>query len=565
MNRNESLAQDLLTAGNEHFQFATQPQRVLFWTADSKGDCEVVSANWREYTGQPTEAARGLGWTAMIDPEDRPRVIDAVRWAIGAHRGFYLHYRILRPDGSTRRILHDASVRRLPSGKFNGLVGTLTDESDSAAGEQSLQHSAQRVYEFLDTVSLAAVAIAPDGKLVQVNRTMAAILGQSMRELLGTDWIANYVSPDDRARLYRLFDGEQALSALPQEFEYQIDTANGRRLFRWHLTLIRDYHGAPLSLAMMGTDITRWRQVGDQLRLTAHVFENSTEAMVITDHNNLIVSVNQAFTQLTGYARHEAVGKNPRILQSGKHDAAFYQAMWDSILTNGYWRGDIWDRRKDGSYYPKFLAITALRGDDGEICNFSAIFYDVSERKELEEKLQSLAHYDPLTGLANRMLLQTRLEYAIAAAERMDQSIALLFIDLDRFKQLNDRYGHAFGDEVLKVVGQRLSAAIRSIDTAARLGGDEFIVVLTDIRNNANAAAVAQKIAADLALPVLIAGEEIEISASIGISLYPNDEVAAQDLLRSADEAMYQAKRNSQQRIAFYGGPASDLPADDPA
>jgi diguanylate cyclase (GGDEF)-like protein/PAS domain S-box-containing protein len=553
MNRSETLAHDLLEAGNEHFQIAAHPKRVLFWTTDSNGGCEVVSGNWTEYTGQALEAAHGVGWLDVIDPEDRPRVVDALRWAIGSHSGFYLHYRICRPNGTTRRILHDASVRALPSGKFNGLVGTLTDDSDNAAGDDSLKNSASRVYEFLDGVGLAAVALATDGRLVHVNRAMATLLGKTVSELIDRDWVTDYVCSEDRSRLCRLLQGEHQ-PVPPLEFEYQIVTSRGRRLFRWHLTLIRDAAGAPLSYTMMGTDITQWRQIGNRQRLTAQMFDNSTEAMVISDHNNLILSVNQAFTRLTGYSPTEAIGKNPRILQSGKHDDAFYQAMWESILNHGYWRGDIWDRRKDGSYYPKFLAITALRDDNGQITNFSAIFYDVSERKQLEEKLESLAHYDPLTGLANRMLLQDRLEYAIATSERNGQCFALLFIDLDDFKPLNDTHGHAFGDEVLKLIGQRLGAAIRGVDTAARLGGDEFVVILADVRNRDNAETVAQKILQDLSAPLPIDGESVVVTASIGISLYPNDETAAPALLRNADEAMYEAKKNEGQRIAFYGG-----------
>lgn len=553
MNRSETLAHDLLEAGNEHFQIAAHPKRVLFWTTDSNGGCEVVSGNWTEYTGQALEAAHGVGWLDVIAPEDRPRVVDALRWAIGSHSGFYLHYRICRPNGTTRRILHDASVRALPSGKFNGLVGTLTDDSDNAAGDDSLKNSASRVYEFLDGVGLAAVALATDGRLVHVNRAMATLLGKTVSELIDRNWVADYVCSEDRSRLCSLLQGEH-LPVPPLEFEYQIVTSHGRRLFRWHLTLIRDAAGAPLSYTMMGTDITQWRQIGNRQRLTAQMFDNSTEAMVISDHNNLILSVNQAFTRLTGYSPTEAIGKNPRILQSGKHDDAFYQAMWESILNNGYWRGDIWDRRKDGSYYPKFLAITALRDDNGQITNFSAIFYDVSERKQLEEKLESLAHYDPLTGLANRMLLQDRLEYAIATSERNGQCFALLFIDLDDFKPLNDTHGHAFGDEVLKLIGQRLGAAIRGVDTAARLGGDEFVVILADVRNRDNAETVAQKILQDLSAPLPIDGESVVVTASIGISLYPNDETAAPALLRNADEAMYEAKKNERQRIAFYGG-----------
>ena len=550
----ESLAHDMLEAGNARFQIATQPKRVLFWSADALGYCEVVSTNWTEGTGQAFEHALGLGWLDAVHSEDRTMVTDTVRTAIETHRGFYLHYRLQRADGSARRVLHVAAARALPSGKFNGLVGTLTDETDTEAGENSLQHSEEQVFEFLEGVGLAAIAIDTQGRLVHINQVMAAQIGQAAESLLGCDWIGEYVSSADRPRLAKLFGTNAALSALPQELEYQVETAKGQCLFRWHLTLIRDPVGAPMSIAMMGSDITEWRRMGDRLRLNAQVFDSSNEAMVITDRQNNIISVNRAFTRLTGYEREEALGKNPRILSSGRQDAAFYRSMWESILENGYWRGDIWDRRKDGSCYPKFLSITAIRDDAGEIVKFSAVFYDVSERKEMELQLENLAHYDSLTGLPNRMLLHDRLEQAIATAERQRQHFALLFIDLDGFKPVNDEHGHGVGDEVLKLVGQRLNMVIRGMDTAARLGGDEFVVILTDIHNRENTERVAEKIIGELSEPYQVAGKTLSISASIGASLYPSDQKVAMDLLRTADEAMYQAKRDGKRRVKFYGG-----------
>ena len=544
----------MLEAGNARFQIATQPKRVLFWSADALGSCEVVSTNWTACTGQAFEHALGLGWLDAVHSDDRTLVADTVRTAIEAHRGFYLHYRLRRADGSARRVLHVAAARALPSGKFNGLVGTLTDETDTEAGENSLQHSEEQVFEFLEGVGLAAIAIDTQGRLVHINQVMAAQIGQAAESLLGCDWIGQYVNTGDRPRLAALFAANASPSALPQELEYQVETAKGQCLFRWHLTLIRDPAGVPASIAMMGSDITDWRRMGDRLRLNAQVFDSSNEAMVITDRQNNIISVNRAFTRLTGYEREEALGRNPRILSSGRQDAAFYRSMWESIIGKGYWRGDIWDRRKDGSCYPKFLSITAIRDDAGEIVKFSAVFYDVSERKAMEAQLENLAHYDSLTGLPNRMLLHDRLEQAIATAERQRQHFALLFIDLDGFKPVNDTYGHGVGDEVLKLVGKRLNMVIRGMDTAARLGGDEFVVILTDIRNRENTERVAEKIIGELSEPYQVAGKTLSISASIGASLYPSDQQAAPDLLRTADEAMYQAKRDGKRRVKFYGG-----------
>ena len=553
LERVQSLAHDLIDAGNEHFRLATQPARVLFWTADTAGACELVSGNWPDCTGQQVDDALRQGWLAVVHADDRAELLQALQLAVEAQRGFHLHYRLLQADGKARRVLHDAAARFLPSGKFNGLVGTITDESDGHTGELALERAAQQVYDFLDGIPLAAIAMGFDGRVVHCNQVMATLCGAELSNLPGTNWIERHVSPACRAQVLSLVDGLIAPSQLPAEIEYQIETPDGNRLFRWHLTLIRDFAGQPVSIAMLGSDITKWRQVGNHLRLNAQMFDSSHEAMVITDRSNTIVSVNKAFTSLTGYAPTEAIGSNPRILQSGRHDHAFYQSMWASIVKLGYWRGDIWDRRKDGSYYPKYLAITAIRDNADEIANFSAVFYDITERKALEDKLDHLAHYDSLTDLPNRMLLQDRLEQAIASAERQKSKFALLFIDLDGFKLINDEVGHPVGDEVLKIVARRLLAVIRGMDTAARLGGDEFVIILTDIGNSDNAGRVAEKVLTALSQPYLVAGLSLSASASIGISLYPNDEQAANDLLRSADEAMYQAKHAGKRQVRFYG------------
>lgn len=553
MERLQSLAHDLIEAGNEHFRIATQPAQVLFWLADTAGDCELVSANWQDATGQTTDDALGQGWLAHVAGEDRFRLRDAIRRAVTAQQGFHLHYRLQRAGGQTRWVLHDAVARFLPSGAFNGLIGTLTEATEGHVAELAQAHAVQKIYDFFDGIQLAAVAIGFDGLVVHCNQVMSALYGLAVAELRGEHWIDVFVSPESREQVAQLINGNVAPSVLPAEMEYLIETGDGRRLFRWHLTLIRDFEGQPISIAMLGTDITQWRRQGDHSRLVAQMFNSSREAMVITDRSNRIVSVNDAFTTLTGYPREEAIGQNPSVLQSGRHDRAFYQAMWTSIADKGYWRGDIWDRRKDGSNYPKFLAISAIRNQDGEVVNYSAIFYDITERKSLEDKLDHLAHYDALTGLPNRMLLQDRLEQAIATAERQGQKFALLFIDLDGFKKINDARGHPVGDEVLKTVAQRLQTVIRGMDTAARLGGDEFVVVLTDIRSAENAAWVAEKVVASLSTPYLIEGLSLTLSASIGVSIYPSDERVATELLRTADEALYLAKRGGKRQVRFYG------------
>jgi diguanylate cyclase (GGDEF)-like protein/PAS domain S-box-containing protein len=553
----ESLAQEMLAAGEEHVQIARHPTRVVFWVADPDGSCELMSPNWSELTGQPVDAAMGDGWLRRVIAADRERVEETLRDAIATRTGLFIHYSVMRADGRPRRVRHDAAVRSLPSGKFNGLIATITDESDLAAGEAMLEGSRRRVCEFLDRVPQAAIAIGFDGRIVHANPVLAEVVARNCGGLFGDHWIDGHVSPADRELVRSLIDGRTPAMDLVGEREFHIQTACGDRLFRWHLTLLRDGSGHPFCLALLGTDITDWRRVGDLQRLTAQVFANSREAMVVADRHNRIITVNDSFTRLTGYSREEAIGQNPRILQSGKHDADFYRQMWDSLITAGFWRGDIWDKRKDGTLYPKFLAITVIRDGSGEVVNYSAIFYDITERKAFEEELDQLAHFDALTGLPNRMLLQDRLEHAIAGAERQQQHFALLFIDLDGFKPVNDAFGHAAGDVLLREVGRRLAGMVRAMDTAARLGGDEFVVILTDIRHPEAVGAIASKIVESLSAPYDLSQwtpDPVVISASIGISLYPDDERGAGALLRTADEAMYRAKREGKQRIAFHGG-----------
>ena len=477
LQRTHSRAHDLLSVGNEHFQMAAHPQRVLFWCADAIGRCELVSGNWHQHTGQRPVDALGDGWLQRVSATDRKRVQEVVQWAVSAHRGFSVQYELIRADGSARRVLHDAAARILSSGRFNGFIATITDESNMAQGADTLEDTTQQIYQFLDHVQLPALAVDFNGVVVHANAALAALSGREIADLIDARWLADCVTAEDTHRAAALIDGRIAPASIPAELEFHLRAYPEPRLLRWHLTLIRDAEGNPASIAMMGNDITQWRKVGNHQRLAAQMFENSKEAMVITDRDNRIISVNPSFTRLTGYTREEAIGQNPRILQSGKHDQAFYKAMWESLSTLGYWRGDIWDRRKDGTQYPKFLAITANKDDDGEILNYSAIFYDITERKALEEELDYLAHYDALTGLPNRMLLQDRLEQSIAIAERHQQHFALLFIDLDGFKAVNDTFGHSNGDLLLQEVANRLLHCVREVDTVARLGGDEFVVL----------------------------------------------------------------------------------------
>ena len=535
-------------------------RRVLFWLVNTDGNCELIGENWTTFTGQSLADARGRGWLGPVADDDRPALAETLRRALLERRGFTLRYRLRQAAGNLRWILHQASPRLLPSGRFDGLIGTLIDTDYQPAAESDTEDTVQRIFGFLEGIKLAAASIDFDGRVVHANAALSRLLGADV-DPIGADWIGRFVVDADRQRVAALLANRNAPIDLPADIEYSIMAGGEPHLLRWHLTLIRDFAGKPHILAMMGTDITQWRAIGDQSRLVSQMFENSAEAMMITDHDNNIVSVNPAFTRLTGFSSQEVIGRNARVLQSGLHGPEFYATMWREINSKGHWQGDIWGRHKDGDCYPKFLAITAIRNAASEVSHYSAIFYDASERRAVVEELDFLAHFDSLTELPNRMLLLDRLEQALAGASRYHETVALLFIDLDEFKPVNDTWGHAVGDEVLKEVAQRLAKTIRAVDTAARLGGDEFVVVLPDIGGADNAMHVAHKLSAVLAEPHSLSnGERVTVGASIGIRLSDRGDADPAEMLRTADDAMYLAKRDGGARIAVYRPPDSAPP-----
>ncbi|CAA7625160.1 EAL domain-containing protein [Magnetospirillum sp. SS-4] len=290
----------------------------------------------------------------------------------------------------------------------------------------------------------------------------------------------------------------------------------------------------------------------EETRLAAHVFRGALEATVITDPHGRILRVNPMFTELTGYAEDEVVGLNPRIMRSDHHDADFYRDMWRSILAEGRWQGEIWNRRKNGSVFVAWESIVAVKDDGGVVRYFIGSFSDITEQVEAQRHILRLAHYDVLTELPNRVLFHDRLERAVVHATRHDRQAALLFLDLDGFKKVNDTLGHRAGDELLKEVAVRLRQCVRMTDTIARLGGDEFTIILDEISSPADAAVVADKVLVQLSAPILIEGREMYVGASIGISLYPDDGRTGEELLKHADTAMYQAKAGGKGRHNFY-------------
>lgn len=287
-------------------------------------------------------------------------------------------------------------------------------------------------------------------------------------------------------------------------------------------------------------------------KLMGKVFENAEEGVMITDAEAHILNVNQSFVRVTQYTKEEVLGKKPSILHSGNQDVAFYRRMWDVLLRERRWQGEIWNRRKNNEIYPEWLSITAVTDDNGDVGHYIGIFSDVSTESDGDERLYHLAHYDSLCNLPNRMLFYDRLRQAISRSKRNDQKIAIMFMDLDGFKEVNDEYGHIVGDELLQLVSLRVVAVLRESDTLARIGGDEFTIIITDIDDKKSIGKIATKILLSVQEMCKLHGHEFNISASIGISLYPDDGEEISLLVKQADMAMYKAKKEGKNGFRFF-------------
>jgi diguanylate cyclase (GGDEF)-like protein/PAS domain S-box-containing protein len=334
--------------------------------------------------------------------------------------------------------------------------------------------------------------------------------------------------------------------------QFKLNRPEGERWFELSASVKPMGLGKAPHFVVLSREITERKQAETEQRIAAIAFE-SQEAMVITDANLVILRINKMFTETSGYSAQEAIGKKINFLRSNRHDNDFYQTMWHSINTTGTWQGEIWDKRKNGEIYPKWLTITAVVNDEKIVTHYVGSHIDITTRKANEEYVERLAFYDPLTDLPNRRLLQNRLEHGIKVSHRINRKMAILMLDLDKFKLVNDTLGHAAGDELLLQVAARIKAQLREGDTVARLGGDEFIVFLEEIHTNDVPSIVASALVKTLMEPFnLKQCQNVEIGASIGISLFPEHGMDGNKLMDKADIALYQAKNNGRGCFVYY-------------
>ncbi len=414
------------------------------------------------------------------------------------------------------------------------------------AGQRAL---AAKVF---DSSSDAILITTPDSLIVSVNTAFTALTGFSQAEVVGRNPRTISSGLHDKPFFAAMW------AALQTQGHWRGHVTNRRKggeLFDANLTInaIRDADGAVRHYAGVIEDITETRRAHERLLLAGSVFDHAQEAIMVTDPNGVMIEVNDAFTRITGFNREEVLGQHTRMLGSGRQGKVFYTDMWHTLVRTGEWTGEIWNRRKSGEVYAEMLTISAVREADGTVLRYVALFSDISQQKEHELKLERIAHFDALTGLPNRVLLSDRLLQVLATTRRRGRHLALVFLDLDGFKTVNDTHGHSVGDQLLIALAQRMTQSLREGDTLARLGGDEFVAVLQDLGAHEDCMPVLERLRAAAAQPVLIDGKSVQVSASLGVTFYPQQgEIDADQLMRQADQAMYQAKLSGKNRFHVF-------------
>ncbi|HEY6895848.1 MAG TPA: EAL domain-containing protein [Rhodocyclaceae bacterium] len=456
------------------------------------------------------------------------------------------------PDGPVRLPTNQPAELQDLGDAFQSLIGELQESRKAltaSLGELRLAGCA------IDVMSEAVVVADAERRIVSINPAFTRISGYTPTEAIGQT-VSLLKSGRHDAAFYRAM-WNQLDNCGFWSGEIWNRAKDGRIYPEWlSITTSFDARGKVLNYVGVFSDITDRKHAETDLRIAATAFE-AQEGMFITDARGVILRVNQAFSHITGYTAEEAVGETPHLLRSGRHDAAFYAAMWQAIEQTGSWQGEIWNRRKSGEIFPEWLTITAVRDGAGRVTHHVSTLTDITQRKAAENEIKHLAFYDPLTSLPNRRLLLDRLRHALSSSARSQRGGALLFIDLDNFKTLNDTLGHEKGDLLLQMVAQRLVGCVREGDTVARLGGDEFVVMLEGLSTDPDAAveqtkAIGEKILAKLNGLYDLAGHEYHSSPSVGATVFFGHQHSVEELLKQADLAMYKSKAAGRNRLSFF-------------
>ncbi|WP_373889865.1 EAL domain-containing protein [Massilia sp. H6] len=530
------------------------------------GAIDFISDAIEDISGYPAERfmrATTDDWADIIHPEDRRMQRHLAKQALEAGASYEVEYRIIDAVGIERWVLESGQPQGVWGGEDLRVDGIIYDISARKYDQMRIEALLTEQGAILDNV-MFGVLFVRERRIVSANRRAEELFGYRDGAMVGGSTAILF--PGRAEFEQRWIDSCRERAGSPDSGE-EILFRRADGSISWLLasgSALDPAHPNDGSIWVFA-DITERKLAEEKLRLAATVLEHIADGVMVLDVSGRIIATNPAFTQITGYTEHEALGQQSSLTRRGQcphHDDGFYQQLWSELADTGFWRGEIWDNRKNGELYLSSLTVSAVRGadggasDDASVTHYVCVFGDITKVKESQDKLDHLAHHDPLTALPNRLLFHDRLRHAMIRAARAEQQLAVLFIDLDRFKNVNDTLGHHVGDELLKQVAGALASCLREGDTLARLGGDEFIVLLEDVKGAEGgiygAGHVAGKLMTLFEQPFTVSGYELFITASVGISLFPQDAPDLNMLVRNADVAMYQAKARGRNGYQFY-------------
>lgn len=445
---------------------------------------------------------------------------------------------------------HAHLSRFASQGEFHLLL-MLHDITEKRQAAQAMAERERTFRTLADNVPDNVIRCDCEGRVLYINKMLAATLGRPAAELCGHTSRENF--PDGRfaaldAAMLRVGATGESIN-----FEQIVPAPDGKpRYHEIRIVAEAGLDGQTVSILAVGRDLTVQSEAEEELRLAASVFYNSAEGVLVTDAAGLIVSVNPAFTEITGYSQVDALGHKPSLLRSNHQGPEFYRLMWEALNEQGRWQGEIWNRKKSGEAYLEWLTINRIDNMAGAPVRYASVFHDITELRRKDERIQHLAFHDALTGLPNRTLMHDRLQQALERAQRENLRLSVTFIDLDRFKSINDGLGHDIGDLLLQEVARRIQSRLRAVDTVARLGGDEFVLVMEDLKEAGDCACLAQDLLDEILLPMQLREHRVEIGASMGIAFFPEDGSDALALMKCADLAMYTAKSAGRNTYRFF-------------
>lgn len=511
-----------------------------------EGQLIEASDSFFERLGYRREELNGRDvtvWDAAHDPDE---LVAWHRKAVDGQKHFALETRHRRKDGS----IFDVEISCFPidlDGK-RAMFASARDITDRKKAEHELAQSEARFRNLFERNSCVMVILDPEiTRVVDANEAAVAFYGYPRERLIAMPLAEiSLMSREEMA-------AEQALAKREGRaycnFRHRLASGEIRDVEVYRTPVVLD--DAPMLVSIVH-DVTDRKHAEARLKLAASVFTHANEGIMITDAAGTILEVNDMLCRITGYDRDEVIGQNPRMFKSGRQTYEDYVRVWKILVETGHWSGEIWNRRKNGEVFAELQTISAVYGADGKVQNYVALFTDITQMKNHQQQLQRIAHYDALTGLPNRVLLSDRLRQALVQGERRGTSVAVVYIDLDGFKAINDTHGHDAGDALLIAVANRMQAALRQGDTLARIGGDEFVAVLGDLQDFADCEQVLARLLRAASDPVEITQGVVRVSASIGVAVYPADDGDADQLMRHADQAMYKAKQTGKNRYCLF-------------